>query len=165
MTKIFNNKKTLIKKAKDSLELNLALIADRGDWHYTYGLIDMAQVLGLLSEDEVHQYKGAADDARKRKNLLFDRVMQELKCLAEDNPPETANYWIEEKRINVFGYIEDNGNDDRWIVLMLEQYDETGDMVKSEEFATDDVNERELAEQMENLIQAYKESRKRGETS
>lgn len=154
MTEYKINEQQFKKKVKATLDFHLALISDTGDWHYAYGLIEMAHSLGLLSNDEKTEYENAADEARKRKNLLFDRIMQELKCLVEDNPPETANYWIIDNKVNVFGYIEDNGDDDRWIVLILEQYDESGDMVKSEEFATDDVNEKELVKQLELLLSA-----------
>jgi len=85
---------------------------------------------------------------------LVVEVMKEMKCLAEANPPANANYWIEENRVNIFGYIEDNGNDDRWIALLLEIH---GDTFESIEYGTDEVDENELAEKVREILNDYNE--------
>lgn len=63
----------------------------------------------------IEQIKDYAERMGVLTDFFFVEVMAELKCLAEENPPDNANYWLEENRVNIFGYIEDNGNDDRWI--------------------------------------------------
>ena len=60
------NQTNLKKTAQNTIELHLALCKDSGDWNYVYGHIDMAQALGLLTEDQAHRYKAAADQARKK---------------------------------------------------------------------------------------------------
>lgn len=105
------------------------------------------------------------DDYRRNKTYMFqseskteentfEKVMAELKCLAEENPPDNANYWLEENRVNIFGYIEDNGNDDRWIALLLEIH---GDTFESIEYGTDEVDENELAEKVREILNDYNE--------
>ena len=61
-----DSKISLSKEAKKSIELHLALLKDAGDWHHVYGLIEMAELLGLLTADEARFYKEAADQARKK---------------------------------------------------------------------------------------------------
>ena len=58
-------KELLIKKTKETLDSNIALIIDKNDWHYAYGLIDMALALDLLTDDEGRKYKTAANAMRK----------------------------------------------------------------------------------------------------
>ena len=52
-------------KAKSLLDHHIALIMDRYDWNHAYGLIDMAEGLGLLTSAEARDYKVAADAMRK----------------------------------------------------------------------------------------------------
>lgn len=56
----------LKKTAQKTIELHLVLCKDAGDWHYAYGLIEMALTLGLLTDDQAHRYRAAADQARKK---------------------------------------------------------------------------------------------------
>ena len=53
--------KALAKQAKDLLDHHIALIMDRADWNYSYGLIEMAEGLGLITSTEASDYKVAAD--------------------------------------------------------------------------------------------------------
>lgn len=86
---------------------------------------------------------------------VYNKAFEELRTLTDDNPPPTANYWITDS-INIFGYIEDNGDEDCWICLQFEKYDADGDMIELKEFATDDVNQEELSEQLEDLLHFYR---------
>ena len=57
--------KNLSKEAKKLLDHHIALIMDRSDWNHAYGLIDMAEGLGLLTNAEARDYRAAADAMRK----------------------------------------------------------------------------------------------------
>lgn len=102
----------------------------------------------------IEQIKDYAERMGVLTDFFFVEVMAELKCLAEENPPENANYWLEENRVNIFGYIEDNGNDDRWIALLLEIH---GDTFESIEYGIDEVDENELAEKVREILNDYNE--------
>ena len=57
--------KNLSKEAKRLLDHHIALIMDRSDWNHAYGLIDMAEGLGLLTNAEARDYRAVADAMRK----------------------------------------------------------------------------------------------------
>ena len=64
--------KNLAKQAKDLLDHHIALVMDRADWNHAYGLIDMAEGLGLLSTSEARDYRSAADAKRTPRNAQSD---------------------------------------------------------------------------------------------
>ena len=57
--------KNLAKEAKALLDFHLPLIMDGADWNHAYGLIDMAEGLGLITNAEARDYRVAADAMRK----------------------------------------------------------------------------------------------------
>lgn len=41
---------------------------------------------------------------------------------------KTANYWIDSTH-NIFAFVNDNGNDDKWIEIHFELYDKNEDII------------------------------------
>lgn len=94
------------------------------------------------------------------KNEIKDKtenaIMIELESLVDDMAEDkTANYWLDNAH-NVFAFINDNGNGDRWIEIHYELYDCNeeiiGDLLV---LNTDDVNKRELLEQIKVIVNTY----------
>lgn len=57
------------------------------------------------------------------KTKTINAIMNELECLVEEaTEDKTANYWIDQTH-NVFAFVNDNGDDDRWIEIHYELYD------------------------------------------
>lgn len=68
-------------------------------------------------------------DKYEIKNKTINAIMDELEYLIEEGTGDkTANYWIDSTH-NVFAFINDNGDDDRWIEIHYELYDCNEDMV------------------------------------
>lgn len=62
-------------------------------------------------------------DKYEIKNKTINAIMEELEYLVEEGTEDkTANYWIDNTH-NVFAFINDNGDDDRWIEIHYELYD------------------------------------------
>lgn len=89
------------------------------------------------------------------KNKLENSIMGELESLIDDETEnKTANYWLDQTH-NVFAFINDNGNDDRWIEIHYELHDYEdiiGDLLV---LSTDDVDKRELLEQVKVIVDTY----------
>lgn len=87
------------------------------------------------------------------KDKLENSIMGELESLIDDKV-QTANYWIDQTH-NVFAFVNDNGNDDKWIEIHYELHDYEdiiGDLLV---LSTDDVNKRELLEQVKVIVNTY----------
>ena len=90
------------------------------------------------------------------KEKMENAIMIELESLIDDvTENKTANCWIDNTH-NVFAFINDNGDDDRWIEIHYELYDCNeeiiGDLLV---LSTDEVNKRELLEQVRVIINTY----------
>lgn len=75
--------KNLANQAKELLDHHIALIMDRSDWNHAYGLIDMAEGLGLITSSEARDYKVAADSMRTPKTTPSD--LSDRMAIAEAN--------------------------------------------------------------------------------
>lgn len=90
------------------------------------------------------------------KEQMENAIMIELESLIDDlMENKTANYWLDNTH-NVFAFINDNGDDDRWIEIHYELYDCNeeiiGDLLV---LNTDDVSKRELLEQVKVIVNTY----------
>lgn len=109
--------------------------------------------------EAVEILKREADRANTTEaEFLFKEAMAALQCLAEENPPDSASYLLEENRAKILGYIEDNGDNDRWIALVLEIYGETFEYI---EYGTDEVDKTELADKVREILNDYNERRRK----
>lgn len=90
------------------------------------------------------------------KDKTENAIMGELESLIGSTMLDrSANYWIDNTH-NVFAFINDNGDDDRWIEIHYELYDCNeeiiGDLLV---LNTDDINKRDLLEQVRVIVNAY----------
>ncbi len=92
----------------------------------------------------------------KIKNKTINSIMSELEYLFDETRViPTANYWIDDTH-NVFAFIEDNGNDDRWIEIHYELYDCNGDIIGDLFVSnTDDVSKDELRKEIAVIVDIY----------
>ncbi len=94
-------------------------------------------------------------DKNKIKEQMENSIMGELESLIDDKPEcKTANCWIDQTH-NVFAFINDNGNDDKWIEIHYELYDYEdiiGDLLV---LSTDEISKRELLEQVKVIVNTY----------
>lgn len=90
------------------------------------------------------------------KNRTITAIMGELEYLLDDiTDNKTANYWIDNTH-NVFAFVNDNGNDDRWIEIHYELYDCNEDMIGDLlVLNTDDVDRDELLQEIVGIVDAY----------
>lgn len=94
-------------------------------------------------------------DKYEIKDKLENAIMGELEFLTGNTLMDSANYWIDNTH-NVFAFINDNGDGDRWIEIHYELYDSEeeiiGDLIV---LNTDDVSKRDLLEQVRVIVNAY----------
>lgn len=94
-------------------------------------------------------------DKAEIKNKLENSIMGELEFLIGDETEnKTANYWLDQTH-NVHAFINDNGNNDKWIEIHYELHDYEdiiGDLLVLD---TDDVSREELLEQVKVVVNAY----------
>ena len=93
---------------------------------------------------------------REIKSQTIDAIMGELECLFDKLTEEkSANYWIDNTH-NVFAFINDNGDGDRWIEIHYELYDcneeNIGDLAVG---VTDEVDRYELLEEVKAIVELY----------
>ena len=95
------------------------------------------------------------------KNKTINAIMSELEFLFDETiKNSTANYWIDDTH-NVFAFVEDNGDDDRWIEIHYELYDRdelyvTNDLIGDLfVLSTDSVSRDELAKEITAIVDAY----------
>ena len=79
----------------------------------------------------------------KVKNKLINTIMEEFSPLLDepDNEP-SANYWIDDAH-NVSAFINDNGDDDKWIEIHYELYDMDEEKVGDLTIANTEYTDRE----------------------
>lgn len=102
-------------------------------------------------------------DKDKIKTGTINAIMGELEYLLEP-PNDTVHYWLENRVANywidnthnVFAFINDNGDDDRWIEIHYELYDCNVDMIGDLLVVdTDDVDREELLKAVKEIVDAY----------
>lgn len=90
------------------------------------------------------------------KNKTINAIMGELESLTnEAEHITTANYWIDNTH-NVFAFIDDNGNDDKWIEIHYELYDCNEELI-GDLFVlnTDYVDRDSLLQEVVAIVNAY----------
>lgn len=89
------------------------------------------------------------------KAQMVNAIMGELENLVSATDVDSANYWIDSTH-NVFAFINDNGDGDRWIEIHYELYDHEeeiiGDLVVAD---TEDVNREELLKEIKAIVDIY----------
>lgn len=94
------------------------------------------------------------EDKNEIKNKTTNAIMEELDSLI-DKPDKTANYWIDSTH-NVFAFINDNGNDDKWIEIHYELYDCNEDIIGDLlVLSTNNVDRDELLQEVVAITDAY----------
>ena len=86
----------------------------------------------------------------------INAIMNELEYLVEEaTEDKTANYWIDRTH-NVFAFVNDNGNDDKWIEIHYELYDNDGEMI-GDLFVLDTnyVDRDEIFQEVVAIVDAY----------
>jgi len=93
-------------------------------------------------------------DKNETKSKTINAIMGELEFIITENH-ESANYWIDSTH-NVFAFVNDNEDDDRWIEIHYELYDCNEEMI-GDLFVlnTNDVNKEELLEEIIVIVDAY----------
>lgn len=95
-------------------------------------------------------------DKYEIKNRTINAIMGELEYLVEEGTEDkTANYWIDNTH-NVFAFINDNGDDDRWIEIHYELYDCNEELI-GDLFVlnTDYVDKDVLFQEVVGIVDAY----------
>ena len=95
-------------------------------------------------------------DKNEIKNNTINAIIGELESLVEENAEyKTANYWIDNTH-NVFAFINDNGDDDRWIEIHYELYDCNEDIIGDLlVLSTEDVTMEDLLKEVRTIVNAY----------
>lgn len=93
-------------------------------------------------------------DKYKIKNKTINAIMEEFDSLVNE-VDKTANYWIDNTH-NVFAFINDNGDDDKWIEIHYELYDCDEEII-GDLFVlnTDDVDRDCLLQEVIAIVDAY----------
>ena len=88
------------------------------------------------------------------KSKTINAIMEEFDSLINGND-KTANYWIDNTH-NIFVFIDDNGDDDKWIEIHYELYDCNEDLI-GDLFVlnTDDVDREELLREVSVIVNTY----------
>ena len=88
------------------------------------------------------------------KSKTINAIMEEFDSLVNGND-ESANYWIDNTH-NVLAFVNDNGNDDKWIEIHYELYDCNEEII-GDLFVldTDDVDREELLEKVVVIVDTY----------
>lgn len=90
----------------------------------------------------------------EHKRETKNSIMGELSYLLGGND-KTANYWIDDTH-NVFGFVNDNGDDDKWIEIHYELYDSNADIIGDlAVLSTDSISETELLNEIESVVNMY----------
>lgn len=89
------------------------------------------------------------------KEKLEIAIMCELEFLIDETDNKTANYWLDGVH-NIFAFINDNGDGDKWIEIHYELYDCNeeiiGDLLV---VSTDEINKRQLLEEVRTIVNMY----------
>ena len=95
-------------------------------------------------------------DRNEIKRKTINAIMDELEyLLGELTEGDSANYWLDNTH-NVFAFINDNGNGDRWIEIHYELYDCNEDIIGDLlVIGTDDVDREELLGEVCSIVDTY----------
>lgn len=95
-------------------------------------------------------------DKEEIRRKTINAIMSELEYLIKEATEyDSANYWIDDRH-NVFAFINDNGNDDRWIEIHYELYDSNEDMIGDLlVLNTEDVAMEDLLKEVKVIVDAY----------
>ena len=95
-------------------------------------------------------------DKNEIKNKTINAIMGELESLVKETTEvETANFWIDAMH-NVFAFINDNGDDDRWIEIHYELYDFYGEIIGDLlVLNTEDITMEDLLSEVKAIVDAY----------
>lgn len=94
-------------------------------------------------------------DKSEVKEKLENMVLDSLVILIDNKQNITANYWIDNTH-NVFAFINDNGNGDRWIEIHYELYDYNTEIIGDlTVLNTDDVTKQELLNEIRTIVNLY----------
>ena len=89
------------------------------------------------------------------KEKLENSIMGEFEFLIDETDNKTANYWLDSVH-NIFAFINDNGDGDKWIEIHYELYDRNeeiiGDLLV---LSTDEINKRQLLEEVKAIVNMY----------
>ena len=89
------------------------------------------------------------------KEKLENSTMGELEFLIDETDNKTANYWLDSAH-NIFAFVNDNGDGDRWIEIHYELYDRNeeivGDLLV---VSTDEISKKELLEEVKTIVNMY----------
>ena len=89
------------------------------------------------------------------KYKMVNAIMGELEYLIDNKECNAANYWIDSTH-NVFAFINDNGDDDKWIEIHCELYDADQEIIGDlDVFNTEDVSREGLLKEIEAVVNAY----------
>lgn len=93
-------------------------------------------------------------DKDEIKSKTINAIMEEFDSLVNE-AYKTANYWIDNTH-NVFAFINDNGNDDKWIEIHYELYDCNEDII-GDLFVldTDSIDRNELLNEIVVIVDSY----------
>lgn len=95
-------------------------------------------------------------DKNEIKSGTTNAIVGELEYLLDESMEnKTANYWIDNTH-NVFAFINDNGNGDRWIEIHYELYDCNEDIIGDLLVAnTEDVTMEDLLKEVKSIVDTY----------
>ena len=87
------------------------------------------------------------------KQKTINAIMSELSSLLESGT--TSNYWLD-KSHNIFAFVNDNGDDDRWIEIHYELYDESEEIIGDlEVLNTEEVTHEDLLKEITAIVNLY----------
>ena len=89
------------------------------------------------------------------KEKLENSIMSELEFLIDETNNKTANYWLDNAH-NIFAFINDNGDGDKWIEIHYELYDCDDEIIGDlTVLSTDEISKRELLEEVKTIVNMY----------
>lgn len=89
------------------------------------------------------------------KEKLENSIMSELEFLIDETNNKTANYWLDSAH-NIFAFINDNGDGDKWIEIHYELYDCDDEIIGDlTVLSTDEINKKELLEEVKTIVNMY----------
>lgn len=96
------------------------------------------------------------EDKNEIKSKTITAIMDELEYLIEEaTEDKTANYWLDNAH-NIFAFVNDNGDNDRWIEIHYELYDWNGDIIGDLlAVCTEDVTREDLMKEVRTIVDAY----------
>lgn len=89
------------------------------------------------------------------KEKLENSIMGELEFLIDETDNKTTNFWIDGTH-NIFAFINDNGDGDKWIEIHYELYDCDDEIIGDlTVLSTDEISKKELLEEVKIIVNMY----------